>query len=359
MFNDLTNILVNPNNSIRQTAILINLNRKGIVLVVNNKKQLLGTITDGDIRRSIIESIDLDSPVSVILRRKAELSFPSPVTAVFGTEGEALLKIMRDHTIHQIPLLDSEGQVLGLAIMDDLLLSEAPQMQAVIMAGGLGTRLRPLTEELPKPMLPLDGKPLMEHMIEKLRQVGIRRVNITTRYKSERIEEYFGDGKTFGIELCYFNEDQPLGTGGSLGLIKVPTEPMLVINGDIFTQVDFKAMLAFHQENRADMTVSVHQYGMQVPYGVVECEGTHILSISEKPQIHFLVNAGIYIIEPIVYQYIPNDDHFNMTDLIRWLLNAGRNVISFPIFEYWLDIGQPADYEQAQNDMQHRGGLKS
>jgi NDP-sugar pyrophosphorylase family protein len=201
--------------------------------------------------------------------------------------------------------------------------------------------------------LPVGGRPLMERILEQLKQAGIRQVNVTTHYKPEKIIEHFGDGRAFGVELSYVNEDLPLGTGGALGLMSPPRETQLVINGDILTQVDFRAMLAFHQDNEAEMTVAVRRYEMQVPYGVVECKGAHVRSLDEKPQLGFLVNAGIYLLEPSVYQFIPNRQHFNMTDLIRWLLDAGRTVVSFPVREYWLDIGQHADYVQAQNDLQN------
>jgi len=226
------------------------------------------------------------------------------------------------------------------------------------MAGGLGSRLRPLTEDLPKPMLPVGGKPLMELVIEKLRQVGIRRVNVTTHYKPEKISEHFGDGSSFGVSLNYVNEEKPLGTGGALGLIDEPNETMLVINGDVLTQVDFRAMLLFHQEHQADMTVAVRQYDIKVPYGVIECIGAKVCSLKEKPEINLLVNAGVYLLEPTVYRFIPNGKHFNMTDLIQWLLDAGRTVASFPIIEYWLDIGQVVDYEKAQTDVMHLNPMK-
>jgi NDP-sugar pyrophosphorylase family protein len=261
--------------------------------------------------------------------------------------------------LRQIPVLDNEDRVVDLVMLDDLIPIQDLPLQAVIMAGGMGTRLRPLTEDLPKPMLPVGGKPLMELVIKQLRQVGIRRVNVTTHYKPEKISDHFGDGSAYGVELNYVNEDKPLGTGGALGLMDAPTETMLVINGDILTQVDFRAMLAYHRENRADMTVAVRQYDIKVPYGVIECVGVQVCALKEKPQMHFLVNAGIYLLEPKVYEFIPSGEHFNMTDLIQRLLDSNHTVVSFPIIEYWLDIGQLADYEQAQNDMHQRGNLKA
>jgi len=330
----------------------------GIALVVDQERRLLGTITDGDVRRAILAGTDLEAPVSILLAGKISTQYPKPVTAQMGASRETLLELLHQNVLRQLPVLDGENRVVDLVMLDDLIPTQALPLQAVIMAGGRGTRLRPLTEDLPKPMLPVGGKPLMELVIEQLRQVGIRRVNITTHYKPEKISDHFGDGSSFGVELNYVNEDKPLGTGGALGLMEAPTEPMLVINGDILTQVDFRAMLAYHREQCAVMTVAVKQYEVKVPYGVIECEGSRVCALKEKPQIHFLVNAGVYVLEPRVYEFIPNGEHFNMTDLIQRLLDAGHTVASFPIIEYWLDIGRFSDYEQAQNDVQQQGKQK-
>jgi dTDP-glucose pyrophosphorylase len=342
-----------PTDSIRVAIACVDRSRCGIALVVDQEQRLLGTITDGDVRRAMLADVNLDEPVSAILERKKELSNPKPITAPIGTPATVLLQLMQENVVHQIPLLDVAGRVVDLVVLDDLLPTQRLPLHAIIMAGGLGTRLRPLTEDLPKPMLPVGGHPVMEWIVEQLQQAGIRQVNVTTHYKPEKIVEYFGDGHAFGVELNYMNEDSPLGTGGALGLMSTPQETVLVMNGDILTQVDIRAMLAFHQENKAEMTVAVRRYEVKVPYGVVECEGSRIRQLKEKPQLGLLVNAGIYLLEPSVYQLIPNGKPFNMTDLIQWLLDAKRTVVSFPIREYWLDIGQPADYVQAQNDIQN------
>jgi NDP-sugar pyrophosphorylase family protein len=303
--------------------------------------------------------VSLDAPVSVVLERKVGTQYPRPVTAQVGAEREELLALMRQHVLRQIPILNGEGRVVDLVLLNDLITTNELPLQAVIMAGGLGMRLRPLTEDLPKPMLLVGGKPLMERVIEQLRQVGIQRVNVMTHYKSEKIVDYFGDGQAFGVELNYVNEDHPLGTGGALGLMPQPQEPLLVINGDILTQVDFGAMLAFHQENHALMTIAVRRYEVQVPYGVIECEGSRVRRLSEKPHLEFLVNAGIYLLEPAVFDSIPQGQHFNMTDLIQWQLDADGVVASFPIHEYWLDIGQHADYARAQEDIKQDERLQT
>jgi len=193
---------------------------------------------------------------------------------------------------------------------------------------------------------------LMERIIEQLSRAGIRQVNITTHYEGQQISDHFGDGQDFGVELNYINEDRPLGTVGALGLMKAPQEPVLVINGDILTQMNFRAMLAYHQKHKADLTVAVRKYDLKMPYGVIESDGAFVRELVEKPSLSFFVNGGIYLLEPSVLRYIPKGQHFDMTDLIQRLLKEERPVANFPIVEYWLDIGQPADYTQAQEDAQ-------
>jgi dTDP-glucose pyrophosphorylase/CBS domain-containing protein len=351
---DLRALCISSSDAIRQAIVCIDRGSRGIVLVVDDARRLLGTVTDGDVRRAMLDGIDLASPVSVILERKAGSPYPIPIVALAGTSHEGLLQLMREHVVRQIPILDAVGRVADLITWEDLLPIETPPLQAVIMAGGFGTRLRPLTEDLPKPMLPVGGRPLMEHIVEQLQQAGIRHVNVSTHYKPEKIIEHFGDGHAFGVELNYVNEDAPLGTGGALGLMPIPQQTLLVVNGDILTQVNFRSMLVYHQEQKADMTVAVRRYEVKVPYGVVECDGPQVRHLHEKPELGFLVNAGIYLLEPAVFQYIPQAQRFNMTDLIQWLLDAERTVVSFPIREYWLDIGQHEDYAQAQDDVENR-----
>lgn len=345
------NIFVTLDQTIRQAILCIDQNERGIALVVDAEQHLLGTITDGDVRRAMLSSLDLETPLSVILERRVASPYPQPVTAPQGSDREALLQVMQERQVRQVPILDEQGRVVDLVTQDDLLPTPTLGLKAVIMAGGFGTRLRPLTEDLPKPMLPVGNRPLMERIVEQLRQAGIRQVDITTYYKPEKIQEHFGDGHDFGIQIAYVNEAQPLGTGGALGLIPQPAEPLLVINGDILTRVDFRSMLAYHQDQKADMTVAVRQYELQVPYGVIQCDGSRVTSLSEKPRLNFFVNAGIYLLEPVVYNFIPSGERFNMTDLIQWLLNASRTVVSFPVREYWLDIGEHAEYSQAQVDV--------
>ncbi len=350
MIKSLESFLLRPSDSIRKVMAFIDKNGKGIALIVDKERRLLGTVTDGDIRRAILARIDLEKSVSELLARKADSPYPKPVTAPVGTDRLMLLQMIKEHGIRHIPLIDESGRVVDLVTIDDLLPDEVFTIQAVIMAGGFGRRLLPFTEDTPKPMLPVGGKPLMEHIIEQLRGAGIKHINISTYYKSEVIMKYFGDGSRFDVDLKYIKEDQPLGTAGALGLIKEVNGPLLVINGDVLSQINFRAMLIYHQEHKADLTVAVSKYDLKVPYGVVESDGVFVREVVEKPTLTFFVNAGIYLLEPSVYNYIPKNESLDMTDLIGRLIEEKLSVVSFPIVEYWLDIGQHVDYRKAQED---------
>lgn len=324
--------------------------RVSIALVVDEASRLLNTLSDGDVRRGILAGVRLSDPASALLAIKARTPHPVPVTAPVGTPDDELLRMMQRLSVRQVPLVDASGAVKGIVILSDLLPQVARGLQAVIMAGGFGTRLRPLTESTPKPMLPVRGRPVLEHIIEQLRDTGIRQVSVTTHYQAEKISDHFGDGAAFGVHINYVREDVPLGTGGALGLLKRPDEPLLVINGDILTRVDFRAMHMFHQENHADLTIGVRRYEVKVPYGVIDCDSVNVVGLREKPDLDFFVNAGIYLLEPEVLDYIPSNQHLNMTDLVLRLIETRKSVVGYPICEYWLDIGQHADYTKAQED---------
>ncbi len=327
--------------------------RISLALLVDSQEQLLATLTDGDLRRGLLAGLSLDEGTAAdLLPIKAAMPNPHAVTAPVGTSPESLLRIMQEAKVRQLPLLNEAGKVVDIVLLADFIPPADLGLQALIMAGGFGTRLLPLTEDTPKPMLPVGGRPVMEWIVEQLRLSGIRRLNISTHYKPEKIQEHFGTGRDFGVELNYVNEDLPLGTGGALGLLPPPEGPFLVMNGDVFTKVNFQKMLEYHQEHEADMTVAVNLHEFQIPFGVVECDGARIRSLKEKPRSRVLINAGIYLIQPSVYEFIPQGQRFNMTDLIQWLLEAGRTVVSFPIREYWLDIGQHADYQKARKDLE-------
>ena len=324
--------------------------RVSLALVVDADRRLVNTLTDGDVRRGLLAGLALSDPVALLLDRKRLTPHPDPVTALATTPPLDALRIMHENQVRQLPILDEDGVPVDLLIMSDFLTESVKPIQAVVMAGGMGMRLRPLTENMPKPLLPVGGKPVMEIIVDQLREVGVQRIHVATHYQAEKIMDHFGDGKAFGVKIEYLQETRPLGTGGALGLLRAPTETTLIINGDILTQVDFRSFCAFHRDHKAEMTVGVRRYDVQVPYGVVECTGPQITGLKEKPQLSFFVNAGIYLVEPSVFSLIPAGQHLNITDLVEKLIAAGRPVVSYPICEYWLDIGQHEDYARAQED---------
>ena len=324
--------------------------RVSIALVVDESRHLVNTLTDGDVRRGILAGLTLSDPVSRLLERKRNTPHPEPVTSPASTSPAELLRILQEHMVRQLPLLDPAGVPVDVVILSDFLAEAVKPIQAVVMAGGQGTRLRPLTEDVPKPLLPVAGKPVMEFIVDQLREVGVKRIHVATHYQAEKIMDHFGDGKAFGVDIEYVPESEPLGTGGALGLLRAPSETTFIINGDILTEVDFRSFLTFHQDHGAEMTVGVRRYEVPVPYGVVECDGPWLKGLREKPQLSFFVNAGIYLVEPSVFSLIPPGRHLNITDLIARLVAAGRTVASYPICEYWLDIGQHEDYLRAQED---------
>lgn len=334
--------------------------RVSIALVVDDAKRLVATITDGDVRRGMLAGLTLDAPATALFPIKARLPHPRPVTAAVGTDPGTLIGMMTSESVRQIPLLDGEGRVVDIVILADLLPPGPPDMDAVIMAGGAGMRLRPLTEDRPKPMLPVGGRPLLEWIVDQLRGSGIENINVATHYRAEQIIGHFGDGAAFDVKMSYLNEIEPLGTAGALSLLPAPERPLLVINGDILTRVDFRTMFAYHREQRAEMTVAVRHFAIDVPFGVVESDGPWVRSLSEKPQMNLLVNAGIYLLEPSVLRVVPRGTHFNMTEVISRLLEDDRPVVSFPILEYWIDIGRGDDYrsatESAERVLNRKGG---
>ena len=219
------------------------------------------------------------------------------------------------------------------------------------MAGGYGKRLMPLTESVPKPMLPVNGRPLLEHTLDKLRQSGIRSVNVATHHLSESIVKHFKDGSDFGVELQYFKETEPLGTAGGLAKMGSGPDPLLVINGDVLTSLDVRAMLDFHREHQALLTVGVRQYDIEVPFGVVETQGVQVVGIQEKPVLRHFINAGIYMADRSVCSLVPEGKRFDMPDLIKAVIQSGGRVISFPVREYWIYIGRIEQYQKAELDL--------
>jgi dTDP-glucose pyrophosphorylase/CBS domain-containing protein len=346
-------LLVHADATIREAMERIDRSQSGIALVVDEDRRLVATVTDGDVRRAMLASVELDAPLTQVIERQRLLDEgrPVPLTAPVGTSVPELVTLMQRYDVRQIPIVDDADRVQSLALLHDLLETEGPPLRAVVMAGGYGTRLGDLTAEMPKPMLPVGDRPLLERIIGQLREAGIRHVNLTTHYRADEIARHFGDGHRFGVEIEYVSEEEPLGTAGALGLVE-HDGPTLVMNGDILTSVDFRAMHSFHDEHKADMTVAVRPYEVRVPYGLVDLVEEDVVLIEEKPLVRGFVNAGIYLIDVGVSRLVPAGERFEMPELIKRLLDERRRVVGFPLREYWLDIGRVSDYEQALADVE-------
>ncbi len=339
-------VIIAPEASISEAMAQLDKAATGVLLICDKVRHLLGLLTDGDFRRAILKRKPLSEPCATIASSHA-------ITAPISVSSSEALRLMKEHDISQLPVVDSEGKVQKLILSKDIVPNRELVLSAVVMAGGFGTRLLPLTEKLPKPMLPVGGRPLLELAIDQLRRAGIKNVNVTTHYLPETISDYFGTGEMFGVRLNYLQEEHPLGTAGGIKLLKQFDATMLVINGDILTGAPFGAMLDYHRSYHADLTIGVRKYEVQVPFGVVECEDVHVKGLEEKPSLSFFINAGTYLIEPAVCDFIPAGQRFDMTELINKLIEAGRIVVSFPIMEYWLDMGRHEDYAKAQQDVRN------
>jgi len=339
-------VIIAPEASISEGMAQLDKAGTGVLLICDKVRHLIGLLTDGDFRRAILKRKPLNEPCATI-------ASSHPITAPVSVSSSDALRLMQEHDISQLPVVDSEGNVQKLILSEDIVPNRELALSAVVMAGGFGTRLLPLTEKLPKPMLPVGGRPLLELTIAQLRRAGIKNVNVTTHHLPETISDYFGTGEMFGVRLSYFQEEHPLGTAGGIKLLKNFDDTMLVINGDVLTGAPFGAMLDYHRSYHADLTIGVRKYEVQVPFGVVECEDVHVKGLEEKPSLSFFINAGTYLIEPVVRDFIPGGQPFDMTELISKLIEAGRIVVSFPIMEYWLDMGRHEDYAKAQEDVRN------
>lgn len=329
----------------------MNDSQTGIALVVSENKVLIDAITDGDIRRALLAGHSITDNVHVLEEHRKQSAYPDPITASPYEDDAKLMRLMREKRIMHLPIVDSERRVVGLKLLRDAIVDHQMPMHAVVMAGGFGSRLQPLTHDTPKPMLKVGDRPLLERIIDQLRTAGINNVSVTTHYMPEKIQDHFGSGEDFGVEINYVNEETPLGTAGALRLLGEKKFPLLVMNGDILTTIDFRKMREFHADQGAAMTVAVRPYEFQIPYGVVHCDGATVTGLTEKPTMRQFVNAGIYLLSECAFDHIGADGRLDMTELLERLICSGATVASFPITEYWLDIGHHDDYERAQADI--------
>ncbi len=339
--------LLAPSASILAAIELLNQTGLGIVLIADDAGYLLGTVTDGDIRRGLIKKLGVDAEVSLCMNQK-------PTTMLISESKQDILEQMQAQQFYQMPLIDGDNRVAGLETLQHLLKRRYYDNPVFLMAGGFGTRLRPLTDETPKPLLQIGDKPILQTILEQFIEAGFYNFYISTHFQSEKIRAHFGDGSQWHVNINYVHEEDPLGTAGALSLLPkdLPKLPIIMMNGDILTKVDLAKLLEFHQEHQSVATMCVREYDFQIPYGVISAGKDHhyVTNIEEKPIQKMFVNAGIYVLEPELRQGVAPNQVLDMPTLLQQQIDTENTVSMFPIHEYWLDIGQMPEFEQANQD---------
>jgi len=323
----------------------INRTGAGISLTIDDEYRLIGTISDGDIRKALVEGCPLDSPALPHVNRKCF----SVLSSVSRAE---VLDIMRARRFEQIPIVDERNRVVGLHLLHDIVGNVLRPNWVVVMAGGKGKRLSPFTESIPKPMIKVAGRPILERIILHLVSNGIRRIFISVNHLSELIESHFGDGSDYGAEIEYLRENKPLGSGGSISLLpETPEHPLLVMNGDLIAEANCGDMINFHTQSGFYATMGVYPYFHQVPFGCVEIRENRLSSLEEKPVLEKMVNAGIYVLSPQAVAAISKNTYFPITTLFEDALSRNLSCGAFTIEKEWLDIGTPEQLRQAHGEL--------
>ncbi len=341
---DIEKIKISATSTIEKALSIIDSGAVKIALVVNNDNKLLGTLSDGDIRRGLLRKKTLNDTIE-------DLYFKDPIVANVGDSREEILHLCSMNRVSQIPILDDDKYIVDLFVLDEELSKKQYENTVVLMVGGLGTRLRPLTENTPKPMLEVGGKPILQTIVEGFSKYGFSNFIMCLGYKSNVIQDYFQDGKEFGVNIEYVVEDKRMGTAGALTLLQHKIDkPFFVMNGDILTSINYEQLLDFHKSNHSKATMCVREYDIEVPYGVVSLNNENITSIEEKPIHSFFVNTGIYLLELECIDLIPKNEFYDMPSLFEKLLDLKEKTISFPLKEYWLDVGHISEYEKANRE---------
>ncbi len=351
MKHSLKEILVDKDTTLKEAMTLIGNASLRTLLVANNENKLVGVITDGDIRRALIKEKPIDTPVSKFMNI-------NPISSLIGTSKQELLRIMTQNEILTIPLLNKLGEIEDIESIINITQVRKVENTVLIMAGGFGKRLGKLTKDKPKPLLQVEDVPLLEKIIQNLVAHGLYKIIISTHYKSKMIRDYFEDGSRVGAEIQYLYEKKPLGTGGALKLLneeELNNLPLLIMNADLVTNIDYKSFLDFHLISKSLMTIGMSQYEHSIPYGVVHIEDDNLIKISEKPKETYFINAGIYIIDPSILLDLDSlKSKFNITDLVNHLIKLKKEIKVFPIHEYWKDVGYIKDFEAVKNDFSNK-----
>jgi len=344
---DWKSVVINPDATIRDAMRVIDQAALRIGLICDEQNKLLGTVTDGDIRRGLLVNCEMQDSVARVMNTQ-------PTTAKLTSTREQRLKLMDKHSLLALPLLDEAGYLAGLETLHQALQPTKRNNPVFIMAGGFGTRLHPLTDHCPKPMLRVGDKPMLEHLINQFIKQGFHYFYISTHFMPELIHKHFGDGSNWGVSITYIHEQNPLGTGGALGLLpkNLPKLPLIMMNGDVLTQVDFTKLLEHHLSQKFDATMCVREDEHRIPFGVIETEQQLITNMVEKPTYRYKINTGIYVLNPEIIAKVEANHRIDLPTLLEQNRLAGKRIGTYTSYDYWLDIGQMKDYQKAQQDIE-------
>jgi len=341
---DWKEVTLEKSDSLEKAISVLHLGGLRVALVIDKNNILLGTITDGDIRRALLNHQGMDSSIEGIMNN-------TPTVALSTDSMEVIMLKMKSRDLLHIPIIDENNQLVGLETLQHLTYDKRYDNPIFLMAGGFGTRLYPLTEDIPKPLLKVGTKPILETIIDRFIKAGFYNFYISTYYKADMIHKYFGDGSAWGINITYVKEDKPLGTAGSIGLLPkdLPNLPILMMNGDVLTKVNFEHLLNFHLKQNGIATMCIREYDVQIPFGVVSIKDQKAQNFLEKPVKKFFVNAGIYVFNQEMLGKVKSGDYIDMPDLLKQQIDEGRNVNVFPIHEYWKDVGHIKEYQNVND----------
>jgi dTDP-glucose pyrophosphorylase len=344
--NNWREVLITSNTSLRETLSVIDKGALQLAIVIDEDEKLIGLVTDGDIRRGLIKGMSLDNETVLEVMNK------TPKSVGMCDSKAQRIAIMEKHQFYQLPILDSDRKIVGLETLQALYKKPNLKNPVFLMAGGFGRRLRPLTDTCPKPLLKVGGKPILETIIENFASAGFKTFYISVYYLAEQIKDYFSDGQGWGVDIKYIEEHEPLGTAGAVGLLpdNLIQLPLIVMNADVLTQINFSQLLEHHNEQQAEATLCVREYEYQIPYGVVRQEDQRVIDIIEKPVHNCFSNAGVYVLNPSLIKKIRQQGRCDMPDLFNQQIEKGAKVSTFPISEYWMDIGREADFARAQGE---------
>ena len=345
VMNNWKDVLLTPKDSLEKAIKVLHEGGLRIALVSDKFGVLLGTVTDGDIRRALIDQLTMESHISLVMNN-------NPVAVNNKTKSKKILSLMSEKQLLHMPIIDEDGALCGLETLQHLMQNSKYDNPVFLMAGGFGKRLKPLTDHLPKPLLKVGNKPILENILDQFIASGFHDFYISTHYKAEMVKKHFGDGSNWNVSIKYIHEEEPLGTAGGLGLLPsdLPKLPILMMNGDLLTKIDFDKLLNFHLETGDDATMCVREYDFKVPYGVIKADGRHIVSIQEKPIQNFFVNAGVYVLNQSILDIVDGVNYLDMPELLEKIIKGSGRVNMFPVHEYWLDIGQIEQFDKAQQD---------